>query len=186
MLKFSIFGFRVTVTFGFLFTACILLLTSSCAAGIYAAAACVIHELGHCFAAILMNVRFIGVKFWAGGISIQPENRILSYGAEITELFCGPLFNTLFCALFILTGTPNAAAVNASLALFNLFPYSALDGGCIIKLLFEQHEKNGAAIQKITAVFFSIFILILYLSGSVDISLCAVAILLTADEFIPS
>lgn len=184
MLRFSIFDFRVTVTFGFLFTVCVLLLVGSPAVGFSAVAACVIHELGHCFAAVLLDVKFKGVKFWAGGINIQPESRIISYGAEITELFCGPFFNVLFCALFIFTGTSSAAAVNASLAVFNLFPYSSLDGGCILKLIFERHEKNGAVIQKITAVFFSIFIFILYLTRNADISLLAAVILLTADEFI--
>lgn len=183
MLKLRIFGLDAAVTFGFMFTASLFLLLRSSRECIFAASGCIIHELGHCFAAVILNVKFRSLKLWSGGISIERERNIISYNTELAVLLCGPFFNFCFAAICGLNGMIDSSLINLSLAIFNLFPYSSLDGGCIIKGFFEKYEKNGGYIQKITAVFFGVSILFLCIFFRVkNITLISVIVLLTADE----
>lgn len=185
MIRFSIFGFEISATFGFLFFTCIFLLNGSPYEVFTAASACIIHELGHCFAAVILNVKFSGMTLWSGGIRIKSDDRIISYGSEIAVLIFGPLFNIIFAAISVAAGIYGSAAINITLAVFNLLPYSSLDGGCIIKAFFDSYEKNGGFIQKITAVFFGIFIIFLcLLTGNLNIALISAIVLLMADELI--
>lgn len=183
MIKLRIHGFSLVVTFGFLFIVCLLSVTDSSAVGFTAAAACIIHELGHCFCAVISNIRIKGIVFWAGGIKMQAESRLVSFRSELAVLLSGPLFNILFSAIFYFAGLKEASAVNLVLALFNLLPYSSLDGGCIIAVLLSGHDISST-LQKWISTFFGIAVLaIMAATGGINPSAAATIILLTADEF---
>ncbi len=184
MVKFKIFHFEVSITFGFLLVMSLLSLTNSPSLGFTAVASCIIHELGHCFATVLRNVKIKKIMLWAGGIQMQRDSRIISFSDEIFILLSGPLFNIIFAVIYYYSGMTLAAMVNFMLALFNLLPYSSLDGGCIIKVLFEKHEHNYEVIQKIISLIFGASILVfLYLSKSGNITAIATIMLLTVNEF---
>lgn len=184
MIRFKIFGFEVTVTFGFLFVLNILLLIKSPSIGFNAAAACIIHELGHCFAAVILDIRFRCLKLWAGGISIGRDSRMVSYDSEILLLISGPLFNIAFALIYSLTGMHSAAVIHGAIAAFNLLPYSDLDGGCILEALLDRYEKNGRAVQKAAAALTSIVILTIdiFIRPEPDIGSIAAIVMLTVSE----
>ena len=76
MIKFSVFGFEIAVTFGFLFIISLTALLNSPALAFLALASCVIHELGHCLAAVILNVKMSRITFWSGGIQMRRECRL--------------------------------------------------------------------------------------------------------------
>lgn len=185
MVKFHIREFEISITFGFLLVLSLLSLTNSPSLGFIAVSSCIIHELGHSFAAIILNVKIKSLTLWAGGILMQRESRILSIGSELAVLICGPLFNLIFSALYAIYGITDASVINLTLALFNLLPYSSLDGGCIIKGLLERKNLNCNFIQKATAVSFGAIIMaLLYFTKTRNITAIATIILLTANELI--
>ena len=185
MVKFHIGSLEVSVTFGFLLVFSLLSLSGSHALGFTAIASCVIHELGHCFAAVILNVKIKSLTLWAGGVQMEREGRIISLGTELAVLISGPLFNLISATFYSLNGINDAAMVNLSLAIFNLFPYSSLDGGCMIKAVLERKSLNLNIIQKVTAVLSGAVILtVLFLSGNHNITAFVTVILLTADEIL--
>lgn len=185
MIKFTLSGFDVCVTFGFLLIVSLLAVSDSPALGIAAVTACVIHELGHCFAAVIFNVKFKSLTLWAGGIQIKKEQRITSLKNEIIILICGPAFNITAAFLYLHYGMADACAVNLAAAIFNLLPYSSLDGGSIIKSVLEFYEKN-TGFQKTLAIIFGITVIV-FLAVTRNVSLSAVVTiaLLTFNELIP-
>lgn len=184
MVKFSIHGFEVSVTFGFLLVITLLSVTSSPSLGFTAIASCVIHELGHCFAAVILNVKIKSLTLWAGGVQMQRESRLVSVGTELFILISGPLFNLIFAVIYSLYGLSDAAGVNLALAIFNLFPYSSLDGGCVIRAFLERKSQDFSIIQKISAAAFGITVLLyLHFADAGNITAYATIILLTVNDF---
>lgn len=183
MVKFRIGWLNISVTFGFVLVISLLSAAGSPSLGFTAIASCVIHELGHCFASVILNVKIKSLTLWAGGVQMERESRILSLGTELSVLISGPLFNLVFAVLCSLYGLDSTALVNLSLALFNLLPYSSLDGGCMIRAVLER--KSLGIIQKITAVASGAVILTaLFLTDSRNLTAFATVILLTADEIL--
>lgn len=138
MIKFDILGIRVSVTFGFLFLASVFVICCPVRTALFVSSACMIHELGHCFAAVILNVKFRKLTLWSGGISITPQSRIISYRSEIIVLISGPLFNLIFAILCAAAGAHDAMKINLTLAVFNMLPFPSLDGGCTVRLLRER------------------------------------------------
>lgn len=184
MVKFTVFGFEISITFGFLLVISLLSLIGYSTLGFTAVASCIIHELGHCFAAVLLNVKMKNLMLWAGGVQMQRESRLISFSDEIIILLSGPLFNIIFAVFYALCGMENTAGINLVLALFNFLPYSSLDGGCIIKAYLEKHDYSNDTVQKIISLIFGAVILtFLYLTKIGNITAFATIILLTINEF---
>lgn len=141
MIKFEIWGISVSVTFGFLFLSSVFLICCPTRTALLVSSACLIHELGHCFAAVILNVKFRKLMLWSGGISITPQSRIISYRSEITVLVSGPFFNLVFAGLCAAAKANDAMRINLTLAFFNMLPFKSLDGGCTIRLLKEMFRR---------------------------------------------
>lgn len=187
MVKIHIGRLEISVTFGFLLVFSLLSVTGSPSLGFTAIASCIIHELGHCFASVILNVKIKSLTLWAGGVQMERESRIISIGAELAVLISGPLFNLISVVFYSVYGINDAAMVNLTLAVFNLLPYSSLDGGSIVKVILERKSLNVHIIQKVISVSFGIIILIaLFLTGRENITAYATIILLTADEIFSS
>lgn len=183
MLKFNICGLNICVTFGFLFTVSILILTDSPSVRLSAVTACIIHELGHCLTAVILSVKLNSLKLWAGGANIELKSKIISYKKELAVLISGPAFNLLFSAVYMLEGMRDTANIHLMLGFFNLLPFSSLDGGGIIRDFFNYNEKNGLLIQKTAAVLLGVFIILLsFLCFPENILIQATIIILIADE----
>lgn len=57
----------------------------------------------------------------------------------------GPLMNLLWCAVFLLFGKEQAAAIHLVMALFNLLPMELLDGGQMLLAVLYRHTARERA-----------------------------------------
>lgn len=99
--------------------------------------AALLHELGHLLCLFWYGETPQALKLGLSGMEIvRAKGQRLSFAQEIAAALAGPLVNLLlFFLLAALSGWGRdahmleAASVNLLLALFNLLPVSALDGG---------------------------------------------------------
>ncbi|WP_017655199.1 site-2 protease family protein [Fortiea contorta] len=117
-------------------------------------ASVVAHELGHSFVAISqgIDVKSITLFIFGGLASLEKESK--TPGEAFWVAIAGPLVSLLLFGVFTAIGfvTPVSgaaaailgvlAAVNLSLALFNLIPGLPLDGGNILKALVWKVTGN--------------------------------------------
>lgn len=116
------------------------------------AGGCIIHEGGHIFAAAVSGVRIERVCFAAGGIRIFTEKRINSLSKDIFLLLSGPCFNLLAALAYYNSGEYLPYSVNLVLGLYNLLPFSCLDGGCVLGELLEYEGIFSDKPMKIIGV----------------------------------
>lgn len=169
MIQFRICGIKITAEFSFfVFTAMIFLCTENSLISDYLASA-FIHECAHGIALCLSGGSLCGILFTACGIRLIPKKEhILSYGKELFVLFAGPLSNLLLFLVFHASEhTSQLALINLGIALFNLLPYSLLDGGCAVIALsriFDCESKIRLLLTIIHILFFvlSLFCTIIY------------------------
>lgn len=187
MIKFSVFGFEIAVTFGFLFIISLTALLNSPALAFLALASCVIHELGHCLAAVILNVKMSRITFWSGGIQMRRECRLISAGDEAVILLCGPLFNFIFAAGYAVCGMNYAFGINLILGLFNLLPFGSLDGGSIIRVVLGGYGKLCGIVLKLAAVLTGVLLIIyFYSAGTYNITAYVTVLLLVTNEIFSS
>ncbi|MGN0621148.1 MAG: site-2 protease family protein [Porcipelethomonas sp.] len=147
------------------------------------AAACAVHELGHLFAAVFFDVPIKGITFWAGGIRIISGKSVRPFRHDISVLLAGPLFNFLGALLLLYSGSCEAAAVNLALGVFNLLPFSELDGGAAVRLAIESRTACAGAVMKSVAVCFGLVIFIwLSVSGNGNVTSYLTLAVLTVSE----
>lgn len=116
----------------------------------YAFAACIIHEAGHLIQMLITSDSIKSVSFTACGIRIKPyKSGIKSISGEISVLLAGPFAN-FAVALFMLLingGRYNIfIVINIITGIFNLLPFSELDGGscfrCAIEYFVSSEMQN--------------------------------------------
>lgn len=128
---------RIKVRFSFLlFNALFFMFRSTeMIASFYAV--CLLHELGHLAAMYLTGAELRSAELSFFGIKItaaSPANR--RKGAAV--LLSGPAVNIVLYALLMLTGhSGRLALLSLSAGLFNLLPYSSLDGGALLDMFAE-------------------------------------------------
>ena len=107
--------------------------------------------------------------------------RPLSY--DIIILLAGPIFNFISAIYMQFTGNTPALAVNLFLGIFNLLPFSELDGGSVLRLFFEHKMINPDIFMKITAAVFSLFLFFyLFISGNGNITSYLTLLILLVSE----
>ena len=99
-------------------------------------ASCLAHESGHLLFLLLFGDSPRKIHLGAFGMRIERNCALkLSLAKECAIVLAGPIFNLVLAGLFALSQNTetsafrNAALVNLGLALFNLLPIEALDGG---------------------------------------------------------
>lgn len=102
----------------------------------------------------------------------------------ILRSFCSflpDLFLIFAAALFFyLTGADWAFSVNLILGLFNLLPFSNLDGGAVLRKILEHYELNSSLIMKAVAIISAaIIIAFFYIFNTGNITGYITVILLT-------
>lgn len=183
MIKLRICGIELHFTFGFFLVIGLLSWFHSPSVGVMAVSACVIHELGHCLSAIILNVKITAIEFHCAGVLIKKENRIIPVFHELIILLCGPVFNILFAVIYTLGGQTDAAAVNAAFAFFNMLPWRSLDGGSVICLLLERRVRCAERVQKAVCLMLcAAIIFFMLMTGKGSLAALVTVLLLTLNE----
>ena len=130
--------------------------------------ACIIHELGHYIAMLLLGGRLRIIRLTVVGAEMMMQGT-LSYEKELIIALAGPIFNlliALFCCHWVVWDC--FAGINLMLACFNLLPATRLDGGrslyCILVIFMGEHQ----AIE-IGSICDSVFRCIILLFGGISI-----------------
>lgn len=98
---------------------------------------CILHELGHILVAGYTGISVQRVSLTGTGIIMTADKNIaVPTKYSFFVLMAGPAVN-LFCAvIFFLAGkNPYFSAVNLALCVYNLLPFSFLDGGAVLEIL---------------------------------------------------
>lgn len=146
MTEFKICGVKIRIDFSFLVFISLLFLIKNGSMIFCFFTVCLVHELGHAIALNFVGGKLSALYFCGMGIKMIPQHKkILSVKSDAIVLLAGPLSNlVVFVAFTILNRNNSFALLNLCAAVFNLLPYSALDGGALIKLIFSDiaHEKK--------------------------------------------
>lgn len=136
-------------------------------------AVCLLHELGHIAALRLTGGELRSVEFSCFGIKMTAAPAA-NIGRGIIVLLSGPAVNLLlYAALRLADMGGETALLSLCAGLFNLLPYSFLDGGAVLDLLAE-----GAACERQLRTFIAI------LRWLVTIGAAACAALLISSHFL--
>jgi Zn-dependent protease len=141
---------EVTVSVGFPFAAAVTLmfLYDTSGTAVISVCAALLHEIGHLLCLFWYGETPQSLKLGLAGMEIvRAKGQKLSFYQEIMVSLAGPLVNlALFALLATLSGwgagerLMEAAMVNFMLALFNLLPVSALDGG---RAMYAQRLRHN-------------------------------------------
>lgn len=105
-------------------------------------AACIIHEAGHIIAVRAFGGEVVGINFSWFGIKMTATPPASKFSGIII-LLSGPAANLFTYVLLILRGNIGYFAIfSLAEGLFNLLPYSFLDGGAALELFAEGMENE--------------------------------------------
>ncbi|MBE6779201.1 MAG: hypothetical protein E7541_07450 [Ruminococcaceae bacterium] len=112
-------------------------------------ASCV-HEGGHLLAMVTLGCPPDACVLSAFGMRIEADRRrLLGYGRSLAIAAAGPAINLVAAGLLWVVGVTRIAAVHLVLAVFNLLPAAALDGGQMLEMLLclIGAEKHAARLR---------------------------------------
>ena len=151
--------------------------------------AALLHEAGHGFALLVTNNGITQLKLRGFSIKIIPlYRRIPTVGRELFILLAGPLAGILGAA-FLKPFNPQFSKISLLLSVFNLLPVRGLDGGSMLKLLWEA-TFNGKVRWGPNAVGSAVVVWTLALGirsifeGAPNIPLIGVAAFLMLKQFV--
>ncbi len=126
--------------------------------------ACLLHESGHIIAMKLMGIKIDGLTFRCGGISLRAAALWGTSPLKKAVILSAGCIVNIICA--VVAGQCLFGYVNMALCLFNLLPFSMLDGGRLIKVIgeavFPCADMDKA--QRICDVFFGTAAVIYFIS----------------------
>ena len=134
---------------------------------------CALHEAAHIAAAALLGSEIVSVDITGLGIRMSLSgHRMSSVFSDILVLSAGPAANLTIYSLLTLSGHSDTfALLNLAAAVYNLLPYSQLDGGAIILQLVSGTPREAAALRLLSGVraAFSAILLIALLKYGVSL-----------------
>lgn len=147
MFSFRIKRTVITVDIGFLAVIAVISINSGKFSGV-SFASCMIHEAGHLAAILITGVNVRRISFTLTGIRIKRSaEKICSDFTDIIILLCGPMASLTASVLcYFFAENSYAFSVNLILGIFNLLPFSALDGGSAAELIFERCNIKAGAV----------------------------------------
>lgn len=148
---------------------------------------CACHEMGHLIVMALAGQSISAVKCTGLGIRIIPQNqKILSVSKEILILLGGAAVNFILAVIFMYSENYTLrifSAINFVTGIFNMFPYTCLDGGSIILKLLQNifpYIDCGLFMKILCGIFTALIIAlsIYYKFGSMIFYIIAVYLLI--------
>lgn len=128
--------------------------------------ACISHEIGHIAALKLTGGELKSIELSSSGIKMF-ASPCCSVRDGIFVLMSGPAVNLLLYAVLVLCGVRGLLPVfNLAEGLFNLLPYSMLDGGAVLNLIAEGsvHESSLQSVFRAIKLIISAVILFIMLN----------------------
>lgn len=184
MINFTLCGLKFSFEFGFFAMAAVFCLVDAADTAVTGVCACIIHELGHCFAATAWDIKIERINFWAGGVRMISSVSLKSHFSDAVILLSGPFINFVAAMIFFSLGMEQSFQINFALGLFNLLPFSNLDGGQLIRNFVESRGINPEWIMKALSLLTALVLLCLFLADeSKNITGCITVVLLTVYEF---
>ncbi len=101
---------------------------------------CMLHETGHGIAMLCVRAGLREIRLCACGIRMQTHTALLTAPELLAVYLSGPAVN-LLCAAVLRQPDPESALLHLCMGLFNLLPFSVLDGGCALRLVTEGHPR---------------------------------------------
>lgn len=153
MFEFSLGGVRCRLSLLFPAMLTVLLLCQPDGLAISCVLASVIHECGHLLAMVALGVPPDRCTLSAFGACIRMGSRLPGYRQNMLISMAGPLANLLAAAFLFLLGCNQTALVHVVLALLNMLPASALDGGELLRcgLCLLGLEPLAAGVLRFTS-----------------------------------
>jgi stage IV sporulation protein FB len=190
MLEFHIKGLTVQFRFTFFAMLTAMLIIDRTGIILFGLLACILHELGHIIAFVIVDHIPELISFESSGIRLVKSQKTISYKQEIFVLIAGSGVNFIFAAVFGLINTKSAAffcGVHLILGAFNMLPIGTLDGGRIVKLLFLLKVSPSRAdflcnfisvLFFIPLILFSVYLFIVSKNFTLLITTCYLAVML--------
>ncbi len=131
-------GVKVTCSAGFLLLAAGLIYLDGVELFVQVLAACTLHEIGHCAAALSVGSRICALRLTAVGAEMRLSPAVsLSYARDAWIALAGPAVSLITAWIASQVGANLFAGLNLSFGLFNLLPIRPLDGGRILEDLLS-------------------------------------------------
>ena len=139
MVCFTVFGLTLAVDFTAPALLALLSLILPQTALLRTLTACLLHECAHLLAMALTGRKPEMLRLSAAGMLLKMQAPALCPAGAFAVILCaGPAANLLAALLLYRCGSPESAAANLSLALFNLLPSRSTDGGSLLYTLLAQ------------------------------------------------
>lgn len=136
---------RISCSKGFLLLLAALFYLDGQGIALWSLLACVMHELGHLAAIMVLGGRARVLRLTAVGaeLTLDPD-RPLTYAGEVAAALAGPAVNLLTAWLSARSGRYLFAGLNLCFGLWNLAPVYPLDGGRALAFALSGLEVRGA------------------------------------------
>ena len=133
MLEWCVCGIRCRVSLLFPALVTALLLSQPDGLAVSCLLASLIHEGGHLLAMVAAGVPPRACTLGAFGMRMNIDNQLVNYKKNLLISLAGPLTNGVVAVILFWLHAYDAAMVHLVLAVLNLLPTAALDGGEILR-----------------------------------------------------
>jgi len=153
MLEWSLGGVRCRVSLLYPALLAALLLWQPDGPAVSCVVASAVHEGGHLLAMLLLGYPPRACTLGAFGMRIRLGERLPAYRDNLLISAAGPAANLVSAGVLFVLNSPTAATAHLVLAVLNLLPASALDGGELLRcsLCLMGLEKNASFVLQLTS-----------------------------------
>ena len=164
MIGFNLFGFKIKISFFFLFVLCFYLIIDKSGMIAYYLLFSVLHEMGHCVTYRLVAQKEKTLTLSPFGFGLSIDNASIGTGKYFFVLLSGPVINLGLLLLFY-GFEPMLFWVNTGIFVINMLPIEPLDGGRMIKIVFVKifGTVHGEGMFRFFELLFMIFLYVLVL-----------------------